>query len=92
MDIIITAVNVAFQVYTILLIIRILLSWFRHNPYQPVIRFIYEITEPYLGLFRRIIPPLGAVDLSPIAAFLVLDYVIRPLVMYILGFILLRLA
>lgn len=88
MGIIITAVNVAFQVYTTLLIIRILLSWIRHNPYQPIIRFIYEITEPYLGLFRRIVPPFGAMDLSPIVAFLVLDYIIRPLVNVILNFIL----
>lgn len=87
-SVIITAIGVAFQVYTWLLIIRIVLSWINHNPYQPVIRFIYEITEPYLGLFRRIIPPLGPVDLSPIAAFLVLDYVIWPLVIYIVRLIL----
>lgn len=73
MGIIITAVNVAFQVYTYLLIIRILLSWIRHNPYQPLIRFVYEVTDPYLGVFRRFIPPLGAVDFSPIAAFFVLQ-------------------
>ncbi len=84
MSFIFTAVNVAFQVYTTLLIVRILLSWFPHNPYQPVLRFIYEITEPYLMIFRRIIPPFGAVDLSPIAAFLVLDFIVRPLVFYIL--------
>ncbi|HBC91848.1 MAG TPA: hypothetical protein DCZ10_02815 [Pelotomaculum sp.] len=71
MGIIITAVNVAFQVYMYLLIIRILLSWVRHNPYQPLIRFIYEVTEPYLNVFRRFIPPFGAVDFSPIVAFFV---------------------
>lgn len=71
MGIIITAVNVAFQVYMYLLIIRILLSWVRHNPYQPVIRFIYEVTEPYLSIFRRFIPPFGVVDFSPIVAFFV---------------------
>jgi YggT family protein len=71
MGIIITAVNVAFQVYMYLLIIRILLSWVRHNPYQPVIRFIYEVTDPYLNVFRRFIPPFGVVDFSPIVAFFV---------------------
>lgn len=71
MGILITAVNVAFQVYMYLLIIRILLSWVRHNPYQPLIRFIYEVTEPYLGIFRRFIPPFGAMDFSPIVAFFV---------------------
>ncbi|WP_018085549.1 YggT family protein [Desulfurispora thermophila] len=66
-------VNVAFQVYDWLIFIRIILSWIRHNPYQPVIRFIYEVTEPVLGFFRRIIPPLGVIDISPIAAFFALE-------------------
>lgn len=83
-NIVLTTVSVAFQVYTWLLIVRVFLSWIRHNPYNPVIRFIYEITEPYLSVFRRIIPPLGAVDLSPIAAILVLDFIVRPLVVYLI--------
>ncbi|MCL6610813.1 MAG: YggT family protein [Peptococcaceae bacterium] len=66
-------VDIAFEVYMALMLARILLSWVRHNPYQPVIRFIYEITEPVLGIFRRIIPPIGMIDISPIAAFLVLE-------------------
>lgn len=83
MGIIYTAVNVAFEVYTYLLIIRILLSWIRHNPYQPVIRFIYEITEPYLGIFRRFVPPFGAMDFSPIVAFFVLQ-ILRGIVLRLL--------
>jgi len=76
MGIVVTAIDVAFQVYTWLLIIRILLSWFpRLNPYHPVIRFIYEITEPFLVLFRRVIPPIGAVDFSPIIALFVLQLI-----------------
>lgn len=81
---IIRAVEVAFYVYSTILIIRILLSWIRHNPYQPVIRFIYEVTDPYLRLFRRIIPPYGQIDFSPLIAFFVLDFIIQPLVMRIL--------
>ena len=80
---IINLVNVVFEVYTVFLFIRIVLSWISHNPYQPVIRFIYEMTEPFLGLFRRIIPPLGAFDISPIAAFFALN-IIRQMVVYIL--------
>lgn len=89
MAIVLTAINVAFQVYTWLLIARILLSWIRHNPYNPIIRFIYEITEPYLGIFRRIVPPIGVMDLSPIVAFLVLDFIIRPLVLYLVRLLML---
>jgi YggT family protein len=70
---IVAFINVAFYVYTWLIFIRIILSWVKHNPHQPIIRFIYEITEPVLSVFRRIIPPLGAIDLSPIAAFFALE-------------------
>lgn len=68
----ITIIDIAFEVYMALMVARILLSWVRHNPYQPVIRFIYETTEPVLGFFRKIIPPIGVIDISPIAAFLAL--------------------
>lgn len=76
-------VSVAFDVYTWLLIIRIILSWIPHNHHQPLIRFIYEVTEPFLGIFRRIIPPLGMIDLSPIVAFFVLQ-IIRQVVIRLL--------
>ncbi|AQS58333.1 YggT family protein [Desulforamulus ferrireducens] len=68
----ISFLNVAFWVYEMMLLARILLSWFPHNPYNPVVRFLYETTDPYLNIFRRVIPPLGMVDISPIVAFLVL--------------------
>ncbi|MEW6193012.1 MAG: YggT family protein [Bacillota bacterium] len=69
----IRAVDIAFQVYSWLIIVRVVLSWVRHNPYHPLIRFIYDVTEPYLRIFRRFIPPVGMIDLSPIVAFLVLE-------------------
>lgn len=77
MSFLIQLLNVAFQVYSWLMIARILLSWVRHDPRNPIIRFIYEITEPFLGLFRRLIPPIGMIDVSPIAAFIVLDLIRR---------------
>jgi YggT family protein len=73
MSLIVEIVDVAFIVYTWLIIGRIILSWVRHNPYNPVVRFIYDLTDPYLNVFRRVIPPLGMIDLSPIAAILVLQ-------------------
>jgi YggT family protein len=73
-------VNALFLVYMILIFARILLSWIPRIPYNPalsaVIGFIQDVTDPYLRLFRRIIPPLGgggfALDLSPIIAIFVL--------------------
>ena len=73
-------VNALFLVYTIIIFARILLSWIPRIPYNQILRavigFIQEVTDPYLRLFRRIIPPLGgggfALDLSPIIAIIVL--------------------
>ena len=73
-------VDAVFLVYMILLFARILLSWIPRIPYNPVlsavINFITEVTDPYLRIFRRVIPPVGgggfALDLSPIIAIIVL--------------------
>lgn len=78
-------INVIFQVYYWLIFIRIILSLriIRHNPYQPLIRFIYEVTEPWLRIFRRFIPPVGMIDFSPVAAFFALE-ILRQLVLALL--------
>ncbi|MUG91216.1 YggT family protein [Scytonema sp. UIC 10036] len=62
------------QIYSILLIIRVLLSWFPNISWgsQPFAA-LSQITDPYLNLFRSIIPPLGGMDFSPILAFLLLN-------------------
>ncbi len=62
-----------------LIIARIVLSFLplfmRIDPYNPVVRFIHESTEPLMAPFRRLIPPIGGIDLSPIILFLVLGFV-----------------
>ncbi|MGD1905077.1 MAG: YggT family protein [Leptolyngbyaceae cyanobacterium] len=64
------------NIYFVLLIIRILLSWFPNvDWYNPPFSVISQLTDPYLNLFRSIIPPLGGLDLSPILAFLLLQIV-----------------
>jgi YggT family protein len=72
-------VRTAFEVFNWLIIIRVLLSWIRHDPYHPVFRFIYEVTEPILIPFRRLIPPRPGmpIDWSPFLAILVLQFVER---------------
>lgn len=82
-----TAVSVALRVYFWLIFARVLLSWIRHNPYQPIIKFIYEITEPYLRLFRKIIPPMGPLDLSPMVALFSL-YLVEWVLIQALGYLL----
>jgi YggT family protein len=73
-------VSALFLVYLVMILIRVLLSWVPRMPYNPYLRavvgFIEETTDPYLNLFRRVIPPIGgrglALDLSPILAIIVL--------------------
>ena len=67
-------------VYFVLIFIRVILSWVPRMPYNPVLSavvgFVHDVTDPYLNLFRRLIPPVrmgpGALDLSPIVAIFVL--------------------
>jgi len=66
-------IDTLFQVYVWLIFIRIILSFIKHNPYHPLARFIYEITEPLLGFIRRYVPPVGALDFSPLVAFFALE-------------------
>lgn len=73
-------VNTLVIVYLVLIFIRILMSWIPRMPYNrylaALLTFVSDVTDPYLNLFRRFIPPLrmgpGALDLSPIIATFVL--------------------
>ena len=74
MTTVVKLVMIAFQVYSWLILIRVLLSWIR-IPFYQLTAFIYDMTEPYLRLFRKILPasPSMAFDFSPIIALFVLQ-------------------
>jgi YggT family protein len=64
------------QIYIVLLIIRILLTWFPTVEWSTApFSWLSQITDPYLNLFRSIIPPLGGMDFSPMLAILLLQVV-----------------
>ena len=66
-------IRLLFSCYTMLLFARIVVSWFPAWYHHHLVRFIAFCTDPYLNIFRRIIPPLGGVlDISPLLAFFVL--------------------
>ena len=70
-------VEALFLVYLVLIFIRVLLSWVPRMPYniylRAAVRFVEETTDPYLNLFRRVIPPIGGrLDISPILAIFLL--------------------
>jgi YggT family protein len=64
-------IDVFISVYILLIFGYIITSWVK-LPYQPwlnrIQRFLYDVCEPYLRLFRRVLPPLGPLDISPIVA------------------------
>jgi YggT family protein len=70
----------ALLAYYLILFARIILSWttmFWSPPSSltPLVRVIYDLTEPIMGFFRRFIPPVGGFDLSPIVIFILLSFV-----------------
>ena len=63
------------EIYLGLMIFRVLLSWFPNiNWYDPPFSILSQLTDPYLNLFRSIIPPLGGIDFSPLIAFFALQF------------------
>lgn len=73
MLILVNIVHYLFFAYTMLLMARIIGSWFPSFARSKWMQFINYYTNPYLNLFRRFIPPIGNLDLSPIIAFFALQ-------------------
>ncbi|WP_073153164.1 YggT family protein [Seinonella peptonophila] len=86
MDWILFILSWAFNIYSILIFIYILMSWIPQLQESSVGRVLAMIVEPYLSVFRRIIPPIGMIDLSPIVAILALRFIYLGLV-YLIGLI-----
>jgi YggT family protein len=84
---IIQIVETALTVLVWLIIGRCILSFIRHDPYHPIIKFIYEVTEPVMSPFRRLLPPAGGLDFSPILAVFAV-YLVQSIVIKILYYIL----
>ena len=64
----------AVNIYSFVLFVRVLLSWFPNvDLSNPILSGVVSISDPYLNMFRGVIPPLGGFDLSAILAFLALN-------------------
>lgn len=72
MNMIVGIIATLIKYYSFALIIYILMSWFPNSRETGIGQFLARICEPYLEPFRRIVPPLGMIDISPIVAFFVL--------------------
>lgn len=79
-------VNLLFQVFYILLVLRVLLSWVPGiDPRHPAAQIVDRLTSPVLTPIRRALPPVGGLDLSPLVAFLLLAVVQRLVVGLLIG-------
>ncbi len=65
------------QLYMIVLLARVLIGWFRVDPYHPLVQTLYRVTEPVLRPIREQVPPRGGVDYSPLIAMLLIWIVTR---------------
>ncbi|QWQ39493.1 YggT family protein [Gemella sp. zg-570] len=78
-------ISYTFRFYEGALLIYIFSSWFPISRENIIIRFLEDICEPYLKLFRKILPPLAMVDFSPILAFIALGFIERLIYALVFG-------
>ncbi|MFP3916354.1 YggT family protein [Lysinibacillus telephonicus] len=74
---IIPVISMIFSIYSFMLIIYILMSWVPAAQSSGFGRLLAKFCEPYLGFFRKFIPPIGMIDFSPIIAILLLSFIER---------------
>ncbi|MCD6320128.1 MAG: YggT family protein [Candidatus Desulfofervidaceae bacterium] len=73
--------DVLLTLYMWIIIIRALISWVNPDPYNPIVRFLYNVTEPVLYYIRRYLPVVfGGIDLSPLVAILIVIFLQKFLV------------
>lgn len=54
------------QLYSLVILMRVLMSWVNIDPYSPIAKFLYDVTEPVMAPVRNLLPPAGGFDFSPI--------------------------
>ena len=61
------------NLFSLAILIRVILSWVRLDPYHPVSVFIHQVTEPVLAPIRRFLPSTGMIDFSPLVALVLIQ-------------------
>jgi YggT family protein len=72
------------SVYKYILLGSVIISWVNADPYNPIVRFIHNVTEPVLGRIRRFMPDTGMLDLSPLVAFFAIHLIQSAIIKYAL--------
>jgi YggT family protein len=80
-------VDTAFRIYEVIIIIRVLFSWIRVDPYHPVAQWVYRLTEPLLDPIRRVLPTAQiGIDFSPLVLLLAMEFLQRLLLRLLYSF------
>lgn len=74
------------NLYYVILLIRVLITWFPIDRYNPIVKTLFALTEPLLEPIRSIMPRTGALDLSPLVAMLLIFFLQRALAVLAAGF------
>jgi len=72
---ILNLIDALFYAFSLAILIRVILSWVRLDPYHPVSVFIHQVTEPVLAPIRRFLPSTGMIDFSPLIALVLIQVV-----------------
>jgi len=71
-----TVIDWILNIYMFLIIARAVISWVNPDPYNPIVNFLYQTTEPVLYRIRRYLPFRGmAIDISPLIAFIIIYFI-----------------
>lgn len=73
------------QMYSLVILARVLMSWVNIDPYSPLARTIYSLTEPVLQPIRNLLPPTAGLDFSPIIAMILIQVVGQMLLVLLTG-------
>lgn len=69
-------VRMLLVLYLVMIIVSVILSWVGQGFRHPIVPLVYQLTEPVLAPIRRVLPPLGGFDLSPLVAIIVIQFLI----------------
>jgi YggT family protein len=72
--------DILLTIYMYIIIARAVISWVNPDPYNPIVRFLHQVTDPVLYRVRRVLPPMGAIDLSPLVVLLAIIFLQRFLI------------
>jgi len=68
-------ITLLIQLYSLVVLARVLMSWVNIDPYSPLARAIFNMTEPVLQPVRNLLPPAAGIDFSPLVVLIVLQIV-----------------